>query len=96
MKNTPSLRRLVRPRSRAAARLAAFVLVPLFLAGCTTDGQVRKVDGTYRKVYPDKKNGGWYYVDHNAQKVHLDELPPEGGLMPTEHKTGGSSGGGWE
>jgi hypothetical protein len=96
MKNTPSLRRIVHRGSRTAARLAALVLIPLFLTGCTTDGQVREVDGAYRKVYPDKKNGGWYYTDHNAQKVHLDELPPEGGLMPSEHDSGGGSGGSWD
>ena len=98
MKNTSSLGRIVHLRSRTAARLAALVLVliPLLLAGCTTDGQVRNVDGTYRKVYPDKKNGGWYYLDHNAQKVHLDELPPERGLMPTEHNSTGGSGGAWD
>jgi hypothetical protein len=57
---------------------------------------VRVVDGQYRKVYPDRKEGGWYYVDRQGQKVHLDELPPEGGLMPTEHNPGGGPAGAWE
>ena len=95
MNNIPIHRRITHSRIGSAARLAALLLAPLVFAGCTSDGQVREVDGQYRKVYPDR-NGGWYYVDSHSQKVHLDELPPEGGLMPTEHKTGGSSGGGWE
>lgn len=45
-------------------------------AGCTTDGRVRYVDGGYQKVYADPK-GGYYYVNRHAEKVHLDELPPE-------------------
>ena len=95
MRNIPLLRPLLHLRVGLAVWLAALLAVPLVLAGCTTDGQVREVDGTYRKVYPDKKNGGWYYLDHNAQKVHLDELPPERGLMPSEHTQPGGASGAW-
>ena len=63
----------------------------MVLAGCTSDGQVREVDGQYRKVYPDR-NGGWYYLDYHSQKIHLDELPPERGLMPAEHNPNPSVG----
>ena len=50
------------------------------VCGCTSDGHVRNIDGMYRKVYPDNKLGGWYYVDGHGEKVHLNELPPESGL----------------
>lgn len=45
--------------------------------GCTSDGRVREVDGMYRKIYPDEKQGGWYYLNSHGERVHLDRLPPE-------------------
>ena len=91
MNNFP-FRRIINLRGGRVVRLAALLFVSLVLSGCTTSGRVREVDGQYRKVYPDP-NGGWYYVDSHTQKVHLDELPPEGGLMPKEHSPGA---GAWE
>lgn len=60
------------------------VCVLTLVGGCTSDGIVRDVDGMYRKVYPDEKQGGWYYVNGQGEKVHLDRLPPERNIYDTD------------
>ena len=64
-----------RLQSWACACLGAVGLcAAVWLNGCTLDGEIVKVDGRFRKVFPDD-GGGYYYIDHHGQKVHLDEMP---------------------
>ena len=61
------------------ARLACLAIVVFLgsvtLPGCARDGELRMIEGRYRKVFPDR-NGGFYYLDFNGNKKHLAEMPP--------------------
>lgn len=61
-------------------RLLSALVILLLLAGasCIPEGQIRPVNGRYVKLYEDKEYGsGWYWVDKDGNKHHVDRLPPK-------------------